>query len=211
MLLLAVSRWLAVALAARPISHWMHELAHVLMAHLLGRAGPGLQLEMRPGELPSVTVPGPLSRLETSLVHHAGWIASVLLALGFLVVVCRDVQATSVELLLTLACFTLTACEAVFSDLLGSSTSLGNGAFARFYCGNFGLLLLQQANSQKVALYLHRMLNITMMRGAQSAGMVTYTGGRSVRRRVVNGKRSDLSRKLMRASRSMARPCVRQI
>ena len=66
-------------------------------------------------------------------------------------------------------------------------------------CGNFGLLLLSGAHDDKVIAVLKRMLQVTMMRGAQSAGLCTYLGageGKSavgVRSRVVNGKRTDLS------------------
>ena len=63
--------------------------------------------------------------------------------------------------------------EAVQSDLLSSSRPV-----SRFFCGNFGLLLLQQANAAKVEYFLHRMLKVTMMRGAQAAGLVTYQGGK---------------------------------
>ena len=66
----------------------------------------------------------------------------------------------------------------------------------RFACGNFGLMLLDSLASPKVKELLSTMLRVTMMRGAQSAGLITYQGSgsnvRGVRKRVVNGKRTDL-------------------
>ena len=63
-------------------------------------------------------------------------------------------------------------------------------------CGNFGLLLLLPLERATVLSLLRRMLKITMVRGAQSAGLVTYetasAGVRGVRSRVVNRKRTDL-------------------
>ena len=63
-------------------------------------------------------------------------------------------------------------------------------------CGNFGLLLLELAAAGKAKQLLETMLRVTMMRGAQSAGLVTYKSGgalpKGIRKRVVNGKRTDL-------------------
>ena len=89
-------------------------------------------------------------------------------------------------------------------------------------CGNFGLLLLDKAAAGKVKTLLETMLRVTMMRGAQSAGLVTYVGAagekKGFRRRVVNGKRTDVrssSRRLDRKSKSLSltarsRGCVRR-
>ena len=65
-------------------------------------------------------------------------------------------------------------------------------------CGNFGLLLLDLAASGRVPGLLATMLRVTMARGAQSAGLVTYKDGAGTRKRVVNGKRTDLCNLLMR-------------
>ena len=73
-------------------------------------------------------------------------------------------------------------------------------------CGNFGILLLEQSSAPKVQAWLAAMLRITKMRGAQSAGMVTYIGQRGERRRVVNGKRTDLCRLLMRRCAKLTHP-----
>ena len=59
---------------------------------------------------------------------------------------------------------------------------------------------------------LEKMVRTTMMRGAQSAGMVTYQrrGGtlRSRRRRVVASKRADLATKLLNV---VANDCARRL
>lgn len=65
-------------------------------------------------------------------------------------------------------------------------------------CGNFGLILLNAEHRDKVMAILRTMVQVTMMRGAQSGGVATFyptkTGGLvGVRSRVVNGKRTDLS------------------
>lgn len=64
-------------------------------------------------------------------------------------------------------------------------------------CGNFGLLLLLPIERPAILTLLRRMLRVTMVRGAQSAGLVTYEkkqhGATGLRCRVVNGKRTDLA------------------
>ena len=103
--------------------------------------------------------------------------------------------------------FGLVAIEAVCSDLLclGPCASAGD----RFFCGNFGLLLLDSRHVEKVLPALSTMLRVTCMRGAQSAGLVTYVAKRSghvgERHRVVNGKRTDLPTLLLRKCRNMLR------
>ena len=69
-------------------------------------------------------------------------------------------------------------------------------------CGNFGILLLHPQQRAAVLRWLQAMLRITMVRGAQSAGIVTYepsSGNNAVasRCRVVNGKRTDLATLLL--------------
>jgi hypothetical protein len=76
-------------------------------------------------------------------------------------------------------------------------------------CGNFGVVLINaawatSANGARAFDVLEKMVNVTMMRGAQSGGVVTFSdhGGDGgligERSRVVNMKRTDLS-KLVRA------------
>ena len=82
-----------------------------------------------------------------------------------------------------------------------------------FFCGNFGVILLSPAwtttpgDRGKTALtLLEKMIEVTMMRGAQTGGVISWIhrgstkGGiannKGIRCRVVNGKRTDLSKKL---------------
>ena len=68
-------------------------------------------------------------------------------------------------------------------------------------CGNFGILLLLPVERAEVLLLLRRMLKITSVRGAQSAGVVTYEHKKGeatvLRCRVVNGKRTALDELLL--------------
>lgn len=67
----------------------------------------------------------------------------------------------------------------------------------RFNCGNFGLLLLKLENACYVERVLRRMVQVTMIRGAQAGGIVTYVPGSNshethgVRVRVVKGMEED--------------------
>ncbi|GKZ00910.1 hypothetical protein MPSEU_001042500 [Mayamaea pseudoterrestris] len=131
------------------------------------------------------------------LVRHAGWMMSVLLAL-FLMNHCRT-SALSGMMRIASA---LTALEAISTDLLGFPTipfaPIGTNTLL---CGNFGIIVLHQAwlaHNGKAALdVLEKMIEVTMMRGAQSGGVVTLDkDGRFTRTRVVNQKRTALSRKL---------------
>ena len=114
----------------------------------------------------------------------------------------------------------VTALEAVSTDLLGLGVPSSLGAVASsssssssvtLLCGNFGVILINAAwAGKKEALdILEKMIEVTMMRGAQSGGVVTYASGpgggkspegvnappqlRGIRTRVVNGKRTTLS------------------
>jgi hypothetical protein len=110
----------------------------------------------------------------------------------------------------------LTVVEALATDLIGMTSwaRVGDGpsmntsswATHTFFCGNFGILLLHQAwlrdpTGRNAALdCLEQMIQITMLRGAQSGGVVTYqpdsNGLKGTRRRFVNKKRTDLSKEL---------------
>ena len=92
----------------------------------------------------------------------------------------------------------LTAAEALASDLLAGAGPPSE----RFFCGNFGMLLLDAAwgASDSALLILQRMAEVTMMRGAQAGGVVSFVRSgfntdaelEGVRSRVVNSKRGDL-------------------
>jgi hypothetical protein len=172
-----------------------------------------------------------------TVVRHAGWIVSVLvwivLALyssynqnnnhhqnnqdqkkqGMSRHASRDNAA--------LVAASLTALEAISTDLLGMYGGGAAGAAAAsastskcvFLCGNFGIILLHKAwqniDGGATALdILEKMVQVTMMRGAQSGGVVTFQPSRSsgtsnngmtgIRCRVLNQKRTDLSKVVRR-------------
>jgi hypothetical protein len=129
------------------------------------------------------------------VIRHAGWVISVAMAL---VLYCRRSQ-------LPLAAFvaSLTALEAISTDLLRLPVIpfLSSATAGSFLCGNFGIIVLHQAwlaSNGKAALdVLEKMITVTMMRGAQSGGVVTFDKhGRFQRTRVVNKKRTSLSHEL---------------
>jgi len=114
----------------------------------------------------------------------------------------------------------LTAVEAVYTDLLGlpviplffvvrsGHPSVASRAY--YYCGNFGILLLHQAwwngrdcsndgNWTSALDVLEKMVQVTMMRGAQSGGVVTYLNGAYRKVRVVNYKRTSLAELVRKA------------
>ena len=124
----------------------------------------------------------------------------------------------------------IAAVESITSDLMGfvpkmakNILLLGGGSSAAtsptssiqllLHCGNFGIILLNSQwinvdGGQRALSVLEKMVEVTMMRGAQSGGVVTFEptssgrggGGkdanpviRGVRSRVVNAKRTVLS------------------
>ena len=111
----------------------------------------------------------------------------------------------------------LTACEAISTDLLRLNVLLrgmtftpllGERTASLFYCGTFGIILLHHLwltdQGQSALDVLEKMVKVTMMRGAQSGGVITFrptTAGsnkskptlKGIRSRVVNQKRTDLS------------------
>eukprot|EP00957_Ditylum_brightwellii_P186265 14180329-Ditylum_brightwellii.AAC.1 len=173
------------------------------------------------------------------IVRHSGWIFSVLLA--YLIAVKQPVATMPMHTRnqnnlfispIVLAAV-VTAMEAVSTDLFRlmqcgailpfsiHPSSTTRSATVTFFCGNFGVVLLNQAwmrmpssssdgkkssSSQPAVLdILEKMANVTMMRGAQSGGIVTYLQSSlpkkshqliATRSRVVNRKRSDLSKLL---------------
>ena len=134
-------------------------------------------------------------------VRHAGWIASLVLA-----ILVRNHKPAAT------AAF-LTALEALWTDLLQwkvlPAITVAPAA-GTFFCGNFGIILLHHLwlsdNGQSALAILEKMVQVTMMRGAQSGGVISYyptrtdrTTLKGVRSRVVNKKRTDLSKILRRA------------
>jgi hypothetical protein len=118
------------------------------------------------------------------------------------------------------------ALEAISTDLLGlvphycqqlsATTSSTTTTTIRFFCGNFGLILLNNDwichdGGVRALDMLQEMINVTMMRGAQSGGVVTFLkktitskdkSPHSIvaaqRCRTVNPKRGDLAIRVRR-------------
>jgi len=187
-MLLPISAVLAFA-AARLATVLLHELAHAMAALSLGWAVRLLSVSsvaayFRGSSAGSLHVEG-ISADDSNIVRHIGWIFSVGLVFAFL-----RLPHTSPSVLLATS---WTALDAITSDLL-MQPEADSGAF---FCGNFGLLILTSVKRSRAYHLIREMLRVTMVRGAQSAGVVTYEGQggavRGVRTRVVNGKRTELS------------------
>mmetsp|Transcript_2825 Transcript_2825/g.6181 ORF Transcript_2825/g.6181 Transcript_2825/m.6181 type:complete len:1521 (-) Transcript_2825:409-4971(-) len=167
------------------------------------------------------------------LVRHSGWIFSLIYALLAYMYVFnynkkRSIASSPLQNAAVWAA-AITAVEAMSTDLLGlemlalpffpvskSESATGcignaNGACVKmdtFFCGNFGIILLNPAYSatesgRRTALdILEKMISVTMVRGAQSGGVVSFISRSSshpdqimgMRSRVVNSKRTDLSK-----------------
>ena len=195
---------------ARLVCLVLHEGAHACAALVLGYR----ECRINVFTWQPLTRVHNLESHDRDLIRHAGWLASVLIAL--LCTWTVDSVGSAVAW--------LTAAEAIQSDLLRVAQPAANGSVSgdanSFFCGNFGLLLLNGANKHMVKPIIRKMIKITMMRGAQSAGVVTYVppvqlqessliprvGGVGHRHRVLNGKRSDLADKLIAKARKQLSP-----
>ena len=209
----------------------LHELSHVLVASSLGLIN---NASASVASVPSILMwlarltferrfrmfP-PANDVESSiaLVRHAGWVFSTILAGGLIYhhqhQTRRRLSSATEHPMVWAA--VLTALEAVSTDLFGlgiipllgireRNADAGSHVLT-FFCGNFGLILLNPAWNdtglgKRTALdMLQKMINVTMVRGAQSAGVVTFVNRSQrhsdqlvgIRSRVVNSKRSDLS------------------
>lgn len=177
----------------------LHELAHLCTAAAMGfKDGIGGNSSIgdflvRTFLLRQSVIPALSSAdlLYSAIVRHAGWMASVVLAL----VILSSTKHQSICLAAV-----VTALEAISTDLLGLLST--QAAPHVLFCGNFGVLLLHSAwtkvDGGSTALdILSTMVRVTSMRGAQSGGVVTFqqdkSGLKGIRSRVVNKKRTDLS------------------
>eukprot|EP00523_Entomoneis_sp_CCMP467_P020382 CAMPEP_0168849630 /NCGR_PEP_ID=MMETSP0727-20121128/11463_1 /TAXON_ID=265536 /ORGANISM="Amphiprora sp., Strain CCMP467" /LENGTH=1558 /DNA_ID=CAMNT_0008903533 /DNA_START=441 /DNA_END=5117 /DNA_ORIENTATION=+ len=170
-------------------------------------------------------------------IRHAGWIISVGIALFVNGCISRHFVGTQQQkgskntssgtlstLVSTLQYAAwITALEGLWTDLFhlpAIPAILGTGSSPTgtlvFCCGNFGMILLHHAwwtkSSESAMDIMEKMVQVTMMRGAQSGGVITFhpkrhSEGQSklcrqelkgIRTRVVNRKRTDLSVKLRR-------------
>ena len=128
-----------------------------------------------------------------AFVRHADWISSVLIALLMTHVGINEKSFKSAAV--------VTALEALATDLFGMGP-VGN---TTLLCGNFGLIFVNPSwvsdpeNGKTALKILRKLVEATMMRGAQTGGVVAWakkSGDEElygIRSRVVNGKRTDLS------------------
>ena len=169
-----------------------HEAMHVVAACLVGKARSALTLSNARSALLSrhVRVPG-VSGWRAEVVRHAGWLGSVLLALA--------TSWLGAHISLQRAAW-LTALDGVCSDLLELEGPMCDHCRDMFRCGNFGVIVIDPERRKNAIEILRTMVRVTMMRGAQSGGVVTYVpsrggarGSTGIRSRVVNGKRTNLA------------------
>jgi len=179
----------------------------------------------------------------SKIILHTGWIFSLILAVSchlLFIIVRRNNDVASLHQhqqtslnhgmwhrlflnpILPIAAY-ITAMEAIATDLFGFVPILPyvqdtSSSQLICFCGNFGVLLLNPSwlniDGGRTALdVLEKMVNVTMMRGAQSGGVVTFEPDKfsnksnnspippalhGVRSRVVNSKRTDLSQGVRR-------------
>jgi len=209
-----------------------HEAAHVLAAASLGKIDGVGGVSNVVSAIVARSVRIPLLASDdaadaASFVRHCGWIFSLALAALALHLRARVSAAVAASAedphrrpsdkattrapsrADTLGAFAIAAVATAFDALATDLFRLARAPAGTFLCGNFGLIMLNLAwkRDERALDVLEKMVRITMMRGAQSGGVVTYAddgdanravGQRAVRSRVCNGKRTDLS-KLVRA------------
>lgn len=189
-----------------------HEIAHMVAAWGLGVWSPP------PSSLPLMLVKAffgracelPVESSDATTIHHAGWIASLILAVLGTAFSSSSSSTSknngsffSASEACRLAAW-ITFAEAFCTDFVGIG-GVADVAGQLFYCGNFGLILVNPAwikedKGRKALDMIEQMVHITMMRGAQSGGVVAWNvqgdSGKAtgIRSRVVNGKRTDLSK-----------------
>ncbi|KAL3922859.1 MAG: hypothetical protein SGILL_001978 [Bacillariaceae sp.] len=193
----------------------LHEVAHLWTARILLGNDTAINIdwiEVLLGRMCSIPSAETAQDWEISAIRNAGWFASVLLFVGTVAAcqICQIFRCKHNKFYILrnpwVQASLATATEALASDLLGFSS----WKKTTFLCGNFGVILLNQKawtstpdDYGKTALdLLEKMIEITMMRGAQTGGVLAWSGNdgaNPIRVRVVNGKRSDLSEKLRKA------------
>ena len=212
-------------LAAALAASWLlfgalHEISHLLTACAVGCGGStAVSAKSLWGALVTrrVRIDVEASGWRARVVRAAGWVTSLALAAATWLWRPGDlglVSETTWSVVRAVATFT--AAEAAWTDLLGMEQAVSSRRqtfspllppHTWFYCGNFGMVILSKLwltteNGDAAKDILQKMIQVTMMRGAQSGGVVTYlTDGRNgghggmfgARARVVNTKRGDLS------------------
>ncbi len=149
----------------------LHEVAHVIAANSLGYATNDAKslfgfLFGRAAVISSMRF---ASEYELNIVRHAGWISSLVLAV-VACVVHRYLDKKCTEILFFTAVLTLV--EAIVTDGLGFGIADTMASRSAFFCGNFGIIMLNDAwvkcpgdNGTTVLNLLEKMISITMMRG----------------------------------------------
>mmetsp|Transcript_18687 Transcript_18687/g.32920 ORF Transcript_18687/g.32920 Transcript_18687/m.32920 type:complete len:1597 (-) Transcript_18687:84-4874(-) len=200
----------------------LHELSHWFIArwwfHLSTPPFSELWFEVLLGRSCAIEVPPGVGMESVDIVRHAGWISSLLVWLVAMTTTKTKTNSSTRNALLWAS--TVTLVDALWTDLLqwtpflplyaSRTEEIGTTAFF-LYCGNFGILLLQSATAgvfptSEALDVLQDMVTVTMMRGAQTSGVVVYhrrnnkknnkddtSSYYAVRSRVVNKKRTDLS------------------
>ena len=191
-LLVAHGGAVPVFIVAYYASALLHEAMHILAACLVG-AGRGCltAANARSAVLcRHVRVPG-VTGWRAAVVRHGGWLGSVVFAAATTSWKLHSCVQTAAW---------LTALDSVCSDLLELEGPACDHCQDMFRCGNFGVIVMSPERRKTAFEILRTMVRITMMRGAQSGGVVTYVpsgggskGSTGIRSRVVNGKRTNLS------------------
>ena len=122
-------------LLARHASLWLHELAHAAAALPAGAKVTAVRVPLLGGN--SFTSTAGVGGAE-AFVRHAGWICSVYVAV---------LAARTLTLPCAIAAL-LVAAEAVVSDLFAIERY--RSAPGTFYCGNFGIIVLDRAHAHRV-------------------------------------------------------------
>lgn len=207
----------------------LHELSHIICAYVLGIGVDGITtislVRVTLGRQIHIGMPPSdddnTDTAAMAMIRHAGWISSCLLALMVhaslsnidnkskrshchVATTLTDLEYSWETILIWTAY--ATALESLATDLFQftpSTTSINTSTI--FYCGNFGLIILnpmwREHSCDSALAILKDMIRVTMMRGAQSGGVVTFdpasgnnnASSKATRSRVVNMKRTDLS------------------
>ena len=213
-------------MAVTLVAYWLlfgalHEVSHLLAACAVGCGGSAVISAQSLWDAllnRRVRIDVEESGWRTRVVRAAGWVTSLALAVACWLWRPADSGNPGTTWPVR-AVATFTAAEAIWTDLLGMEQNATAASTRQrpdlssmlpphtwFYCGNFGMVILSKlwltegGNAAKDI--LQKMIQVTMMRGAQSGGVVTYLtdgwgdehGGMfGARARVVNTKRGDLS------------------
>jgi hypothetical protein len=143
------------------------------------------------------------------IIRQSGWIFSTFIAIVMFTSVNKDESMKIAA--------AITALESITSDFLcwNVLSGLTNIPLAPvsskclFYCGNFGIIVLHhlwfEQRGAAALDVLEKMIQVTMMRGAQSGGVITFKPDtkdtsmmHGIRSRCVNSKRTDLSKLIRR-------------